>query len=203
MSRVLSKSVLVALSLLALSAAGCSATQTDDVYTADEQRADVGPIARDEVVFPLAVGTTVPDASGVAVPLRAGKAAVYVRFIDLIAVGTCDSDSGGEGEFYYDLGIDGRSVGKRSSGRYVSLAQDDSTQLQASRVFFVDADEPFNVRIDVSEEDDFLNGKDDHVGTDSESYTANGLVNGRAYRSVDIGSGDCGVTVEYSLERVQ
>lgn len=203
MFRASSKSVLLALSLLTLSAAACSATQTDDVYTADEQRPDVGAVARNEVAFPLADGTVVPDVNGVAVPLRPGMAGVYVQFRDLIVNGTCDSDTNGEGEFYYDLGINGRTVGKRSATHYVSLAQNDSTQLQASRVFFIDADEPFAIRLDVSEDDDFLNGKDDHVGTDSESYTANGLVRGQAFRSVEIGSGDCDVTIEYTLQRVQ
>src|SRR5688572_1278028 len=88
---------------------GCI-SETDDVYTADEQRPHLGAIARGEARFPLPVGTIVPDANGVATPLTASMEGVRLELQGLIVDGTCDSDRVGNGEFYYEMDLNGRPI---------------------------------------------------------------------------------------------
>jgi hypothetical protein len=183
--------------------AGCSAEDPYAVYTHDERRADVAPVARGEVSFPVLVGTNVPDANGNAKALTKTMRGIRVRFVDITVDGTCDSDVGGEGEFYYQLGINDRDVARRPQDRWYSAKLGESIGVDASRVFFVEPDDTFSVQLSVSEEDDFLNGGDDQVGSRHLPYTARDIDYSSKWNSVELGSGDCAVSVTYVLERVQ
>jgi hypothetical protein len=196
-------SSLVLATLAASFAAGCTVKTSDDVYTGDEHRSDIAAIARDEASFPLRVGTAVPDADGNAVALSPTMEGVRVRFLEIRADETCDSDSDGAGEFYFDFGINHRSVGRRDASQYLSIHRDEVANVDATRVFFVEPNETFTVRLDVNEDDDMFNGADDHVGTREIPYQARDLQNSTSWRTTTIGSGDCRVTVTYTLDRVQ
>src|SRR5262249_23296710 len=162
-------------------------------------RTDVGPIARGDANFPVAVATMVPNADGVATKLTQTMEGVRVRFLEMEVNETCDSGTGDDGEFYFNMGINRRAIGQRKDSEYVLAKRGESVPIEASRIFFVEPKEPFNVRIDVNEADDFMNGADDHVGTRSIEYTASELDarGGQTWRSAEIGSGDCQVTVTY------
>jgi hypothetical protein len=190
--------VLAAASLVTV--AGCSPT-SDDVYTADERSGDVGAVARGEVRFPLPIGSAVPDGSGVATTLTPSMRGVRVDLQDMYVDGTCDSDA--HGEFYYEVDLDGRPIARRSRDDYQSAAVGDSISLVASRVFFVQEDEPFSLDVRVSEADDFLNGGDDLVGDREVTYFPSDVDPGTLWQTMPLGHGDCAVRVSYSLTRVQ
>lgn len=182
---------------------GCSA-HTDNVYTADEQQPRIGAIARDEVQLPLAAGTMVPDANGTAKPLTPTMRGVRIELHDLYVIGTCESDTSGSGEFYYQISINQREVARRSPDNWYSAKRDETVPITANRVFFVEPDEPFAIRIRVSEHDDFLNGADDDVGERDMHYSAPDLDRGAVFEAVGIGSSpDCSVIARYSLKLVQ
>src|SRR5262249_13072233 len=61
----------------------CSPAPSDDVYSPDETRADIAPIAKGNAHLPIAIGTMVPDANGVAVPLTPSMVGLRVRFSDI------------------------------------------------------------------------------------------------------------------------
>jgi hypothetical protein len=182
--------------------AGCT-SPTDEVWSPDEQRSDVGAVARGDANFPLRAGTTVPDANGVATTLTPTMQGFRVQFNEIVVKGTCDSDSGGHGEFYYQMGINGRAIARRSSDRSLSKREGESISIDASRVFFVEPNETFTVHVSVSDEDDFMNGADDSVGTRHIPYVARDFGSRSVWRDLDMGDDDCGVLVSYTLDRVQ
>ncbi len=194
---------LVALTASALGLAGCGTSESYDVFTADEQRADIGAIARGETPLPLAVGTPVPDADGKARPLRATMQGLRLRFVEMGVDGTCDSDVGGEGEFYYDLGINARSTVHRPRDRWYSAKAGQSIPIDSERTFFVEPGETFAVRMSANEADDFLNFGDDVVGSQSIVHEAAEVRGGSLWLDAELGSGDCALHVTYSIERVQ
>jgi hypothetical protein len=198
-------SALTALTTLTASAlclVACS-SESFDVFTPDEQRPDVGAIARGETRLPLPVGTPVPDADGHARPLTATMQGIRVKFVDMGVDGTCDSDVGGEGEFYYDMGINARSTVRRPSDRWYSAKEGQSIPVDSERTFFVEPGETFAVRMSASEADDFLNFKDDVVGSQSIVHAAADVRGGSLWLDAELGSGDCALHVTYTLERVQ
>jgi hypothetical protein len=186
----------------ALCLAACT-SENFDVFTADEHRADVGAIARGETRLPLPVGTLVPDADGRARPLTATMQGIRVQFVDMGVDGTCDSDVGGEGEFYYDMGINARSTVRRPADRWYSAKEGQSIPIDSERTFFVEPGETFAVRMSATEADDFLNFKDDVVGAQSIVHAAADLRGGSLWLDAELGSGDCALHVTYALERVQ
>lgn len=203
-----SVSVSFALSFSALAIAsmlgGCTVnTDGDNVYSNDERRSDIMPIARGDASFPIAYGAAVPDANGNAAALDRDMVGVRVRFSDMYVEGNCESSDSDEGEFYFDLGINGRAVGRRDRNHYESAHEGDSVRVDVSRVFFVKPDEAFSVTMKADEADDFMNGDDDHVGSASIPYTSRTMPRFGEWQGVQLGHGDCAVTISYALDRVQ
>lgn len=182
--------------------AGCS-SRTDDVYTADERRPDVGAVARGEAAFPVAVGSLVPDANGMAKPLTPTMRGVRITFQDILVDRTCDSGTTEDGEFYYRVNLDDRRLALRDSDHYQSAPAGGSIPIEATRVFFVEPDERFTLQLSVWDADGMLNGADDFVGERRVTYTASDLGRNSLWETVPLGKDDCAVRMTYALERVQ
>ncbi len=202
-SKSLSFALTFALSALGLGLAGCSSTPTDDVYTADENTPSVGAIARDEAAYPIAAGTMVPNANGVAVPLTTTMQGLRVELYDMVVMGNCEPSDEEQGEFYYQIDVNGRAIARRDSSHTTNAGYGESIGVNAKRVFFVDEGEVFKLNFGVSEQDDFMNGKDDFVGARAIPLTTADVQAGNFVETIDIGSGSCKVQAQYSLSLVQ
>lgn len=205
MNRSMTKTLSLALSFAfaaTTALVGCSVS-SDDIYTTDEQRPGIGAIARDEVTFPLAYGTPVPNAYGRATPLTRTMQGVRVEFYDMVVLGNCEPDASEPGEFYYQIDLNGRAVARRDGGNTISAREGEAINVAARRVFFVEPGEVFDLNFGVSESDGFMNGKDDFVGARRLPFTTTDLERGNFSETLDIGSGDCKVQAPYSLTRVQ